>query len=148
MDGVPAEVLKYGGQAARSILGEVVREMWRRALGSLGGNEAEDWPAEWTTGIVVPIWKKKGKKRQKYLAGITLLSEGTKVLARVVAERLLVWSDSWLQEPQSGFRHNRGVDDTLQVSRRLVCLTSKKPTPESVGRRSGKFFTGEGATMG
>ena len=109
LDGIPAEVLKYGGQKLQAQVATVVREMWRHAQSAPAGLEGESWPEAWNTGVVVPIWKKKGKKADKNTwRGITLLSVGTKVLARVVAERLLQWSDSLLQEPQSGFRRNRG----------------------------------------
>ena len=50
----------------------------------------------------------------------TLLSVGSKLLARVVAQRVQKWSEAWLAENQSGFRKNRSVDDVLQVTRRIV----------------------------
>ena len=47
------------------------------------------WPAEWCVGLVVPLWKKKGSKKVKgNWRGITLLSVGSKLIARVVATRL------------------------------------------------------------
>ena len=71
--------------------------------------------------MVVPLWKQKGDKADKSTwRGITLLSVGSKLLARVVAQRAQVWSEPWLPEAQMGFRRNRSVDDALQVTRRLV----------------------------
>ena len=71
--------------------------------------------------MVVPLWKQKGDKADKSTwRGITLLSVGSKLLARVVAQRVQVWSEPWLPEAQMGFRRNRSVDDALQVTRRLV----------------------------
>ena len=29
------------------------------------GEEANEWPKEWRVGVVVPMWKKKGKKTNK-----------------------------------------------------------------------------------
>ena len=52
--------------------------------------------------------------------GITLLSVGSKLLARVVATSLHSFYDSHLGHHQFGFRQGRGVDDALQVTRRLV----------------------------
>ena len=64
------------------------------------------WPAKWCVGLVVPLWKKKGSRKVKgNWCGITLLSVGSKLLACVVAARL---------------RKRKGVDDTLQVTRRVV----------------------------
>lgn len=50
----------------------------------------------------------------------TLLSIGSKLLARVVAQRVQIWSDPWIPEAQMGSRRDRSVDDALQVTRRLV----------------------------
>ena len=44
---------------------------------------------------------------------------GSKVIARIVPERTQKWSEPWLHKSQCGFR-KRGVDDVLQVSRRVV----------------------------
>ena len=52
--------------------------------------------------------------------GIALLSVGSKLLARVVAQRVQQWSEEWITKTQAGFRKGRGVDDVLQVTRRIV----------------------------
>ena len=79
------------------------------------------WPSEWCIGLVVPLWKRKGNKKDKNTwRGITLLSVGSKLLARVVATRLRSWFDAHLGLHQFGFRRGKGVDDALQVTRRLV----------------------------
>ena len=120
-DGFVAELLKYGGKRLRKKVYNVVREMWSRAAEAEDGDEAEEWPASWKVGLVVPLWKKKGKKSDKNTwRGVTLLSVGTKLLARVVAQRLSQWSDPWLNENQCGFRRGRGCDDALQVTRKIV----------------------------
>ena len=62
----------------------------------------------------------RDKRVKSTWRGITLLSVGAKLLARVVALRAQRWSEAWLPEAQMGFRRNSSVDDALQVSRRLV----------------------------
>lgn len=52
--------------------------------------------------------------------GITLLSVGSTLVARVVASRVSRWSEGWISEAQSGFRRGRCTDDALQVVRRLM----------------------------
>ena len=79
------------------------------------------WPAEWCSGPVIPLWQCKGHKKDKNSwRGITLLSVGSKLIARVVATRLRSWFDAHLGLNQFGFRRGRGVDDALQLTRRLV----------------------------
>ena len=79
------------------------------------------WPEEWCIGLVVPLWKRKGNKKDKNTwRGIALLSVGSKLLPQVVATRLRSWLDGHLGLHQLGFRRGKGVDDALQIARRLV----------------------------
>ena len=65
--------------------------------------------------------KQKGNRDDKNTwRGITLLSVGSKLVARIVASRISQWSEEWLCEEQSGFRRGRGTDDALQVARRII----------------------------
>ena len=121
VDGFLAEFYKYGPAELRDEINSCVRQMWQNAKSAVAGQEAADWPESWNKGIVVPLWKQKGDRTDKNTwRGITLLSVGSKLLARVVAQRVQAWSEPWLPEAQMGFRRNRSVDDALQVTRRLV----------------------------
>ena len=83
--------------------------------------EAAPGEVEWCVGLVVPLWKKKRSRKVKgNWRGITLLSVGSKLLARVVATKLRSFYDCHLGHHQFGFRQGRGVDDALQVTCRLV----------------------------
>ncbi len=116
-----AETLKFGGAAFRHEVYKLVCNMWEKAATSEDGSEADGWPESWKLGLVVPLWKKKGSPRDKNTwRGITLLSVGSKLLARAVATIISTWSEDFLGEEQYGFRSGRGTDDALQVSRRLI----------------------------
>ena len=91
------------------------------------------WPPAWNRGLVVPLWKGKGLKSDKSTwRGITLLSVGSKLLARIVAQCTQRWSESWIHETQCGFRKGRSVDDVLQVSRRVVEEVTASPPSDEV----------------
>ena len=116
-----AEFLKYGGPKLRKRVYEIVKKMWDLAAQAEEGREGDDWPADWKIGLIIPMWKNKGKKTDKNTwRGITLLSVGSKILARVVSMRLQRWDEPWMNEAQCGFRRGRGVDDLLQVSRKVL----------------------------
>ena len=119
-DEVTAELLKFGGDNLWEVVVRVCREQWLLLIEAAPGAEVV-WPEEWCVGLVVPLWKRKGNKKDKNTwRGITLLSVGSKLLARVVATRLRSWFDGHLGLHQFGFRRGKGVDDALQISRRLV----------------------------
>ena len=68
------------------------------------------------------MWKRKGNKKDKNTwRGITLLSAGTKIIARIVADRAQKWlEEGEICEQQCGFRKGRGIDDAHQVTRRIA----------------------------
>ena len=119
-DEVTAELLKFGGDNLWEVAVRVCREQWLLLTEAALGGEVV-WPEEWCIGLVVPLWKRKGHKKDKHTwRGITLLSVWTKLLARVVATSLRSWFDGHLGLHQFGFWSGKGVDDALQASRRLV----------------------------
>ena len=116
-----AEAIKHGGNELRKTIVEIVQEAWKNAAQAEKGKQAETWPDAWKVGLMVPLWKRKGDKKDRNTwRGVTLLSVGSKILARIVAARLSKWSEGWISETQSGFRRGRGTDDALQVTRRIL----------------------------
>ena len=116
---VTAELLTFGGDQLCEVVVRVCRAQWLLLTGADSGAEVA-WPEEWCVGLVVPLWKRKGTKKDKNTwRGITLLSVGSKLLARVVATRLRSWFDGHLGLHQFRFRRGRGVDDALQVNRQM-----------------------------
>ena len=104
-----AELLKFGEDSLWEAVVKVCREQWLLLTEAAPGAEAV-WPDEWCIGLVVPLWKRKGKKKDRNTwRGITLLSVGSKLLARVVATRLrfmVRWAPRitsiWFSEGQRG----------------------------------------------
>ena len=78
-------------------------------------------PEEWRTGLIVPIWKKKGDVQDpgKY-RGITLLSHIMKLLKRILDVRIRKKVDKELGEEQQGFRKGRGTTDGMFALRQMV----------------------------
>ena len=119
-DEVKAEFLKFGGDNLWEVVVRVCREQWLLLTETAPGAGGV-WPDEWCVGLVVPLWKRKGHKTDKNTSrGITLVSVGSKLLARAVATRLRLWLDGHLGLRQFGFRRGKGVDDALQVTCQLV----------------------------
>ena len=64
-------------------------------------------PEDWRTGLIVPIWERKGDAQDpgKY-RGITLLSHIMKLLERILDNRLLERVEQELvEEPLVGYLH-------------------------------------------
>ena len=79
VDGVRAEMLKYGGEPIIDILKRICQAAW----------ETERVPEEWTLAIIIPLYKGKGcRDLCTSYRGISLLSIPGKVYGRVVIERV------------------------------------------------------------
>ena len=116
-----AEYLKFGGPLVHAQLHTIVSITWRSAQTADPGTEVAQWPTAWTKGVVFPLSKRKGDRQHKNTwRGITLLSVGFKVVARICAGRLQRWSSTWLNKYQFGFRKGSGVDDVQQITRSLI----------------------------
>ena len=78
-------------------------------------------PENWWTGLIVPIWKRKGDAQYpgKY-RGITLLSHIMKLLEWIPDKRLHERVERELREEQLGFRKGRGTTDGMFSLMQLV----------------------------
>uniref|UniRef100_A0AAQ6IH68 Reverse transcriptase domain-containing protein n=1 Tax=Anabas testudineus TaxID=64144 RepID=A0AAQ6IH68_ANATE len=77
-------------------------------------------PLDWHTGVVVPLFKKGGRRVCSNYRGITLLSLPGKVYARVLERRIRPLVEPRIQEEQCGFRPGRGTLDQLHTLARVL----------------------------
>lgn len=108
-DGIPAEILKQGGPKLLSHIHSLLTKIWKE----------EKIPAELRDALIVTIFKKGDKADCGNYRGISLLSTTGKVLARILANRLLPLSEMILPESQCGFRPARGTSDMIFTARQL-----------------------------
>ena len=77
-------------------------------------------PDDWQKAVIIPIWKRKGSKRDcsKY-RGISLLSHAGKMYAKILETRIRPIVEPQLSEAQFGFRKNRGCTYAIFALRQL-----------------------------
>lgn len=121
-DGIPAELLRGGGDCMVSMLTSFFRVIWTSEL----------VPSAWRKGIVVSIYKAGDRTQCGNYRPITLLPTIDKVFTAVLAARLE--KSVALHEHQSAFRRGRGTMDPLFV------LTSITQHRKSLGLRTHGFF--------
>ena len=77
-------------------------------------------PEDWQRAVIVPIWKKKGSKRDcPMYRGISLLSHVGKMYAKVLEQRARYKVEPFLRQAQMGFRKGRGCTDAIFALRQL-----------------------------
>ena len=113
-DGVRLTFLWNGG---RAVLDEVVR-----LVQFMFQNDSNSWEESLSTGIVIPLYKMKGDKDDPgNYCGVCLLSMGSRIIARICANRLMKWAEgrNVLDDDQQGFRRGRATADATQMMMRL-----------------------------
>ena len=71
---------------------------------------------EWRQSIIIPIWKRKGDRREcSQYRDISLLSQSSKVFARILEKRIKYIVEPQLSENQFGFRKNKGCSDAIFI---------------------------------
>ena len=86
-------------------------------------------PEKWTVGIIVPIYKNKGKRDDPgNYRGITLLSCISKVFTSLLSQRLSDYVENFqlLGSEQAGFRKNHSTVDHIFVLYALTEIYVKK----------------------
>ena len=75
---------------------------------------------EWRQSIIIPILKRKGDRREcSQYRGISLLSQSSKVFARILEKRIRYIVEPQLSENRFGFRKNKGCSDAIFILRQL-----------------------------
>ena len=82
--------------------------------------EKEEIPGDRKKGLLVKLTKKGDVSRCSYWKGIMLLSIPSKVLTRVILNRMKVAVDEVLREEQVGFRKDRSCTDQIATLRIIV----------------------------
>jgi len=102
-DEVPVKLLKEGGDEAVTRMHKICLELW----------ETGEWPGEWTSSVFVPLPKKGDLKQCKNYRTVALVSHASKILLRVILERIGKKTETEIANEQAGFRKGRGTRDQI-----------------------------------
>jgi len=103
MDDVPVELFKAAGETALDQMHRICIALW----------ETGDWPEDWANSIFIPIPKKGDMGKCENYRTIALVSHASKIILRVIMERMRRKTESELSDEQAGFRRGRGTRDQL-----------------------------------
>ena len=111
LDGMQGELLKYGGERVHEEIFNYISACW----------SSDSMPSQWKNSKIIAVYKRKGDKTDcGNSRGISLLSVGGKVYARLLLMRLINHvSENVLPESQCGFRKDRSTTDMTFVLRLL-----------------------------
>ena len=110
VDNIPAELVQAGGEALIDILATICHKIWKTGK----------WPNTWTQflGVTFP---KKGKLQlwQNYRT-ISLISHPSKVMLKIILNRLQPQTEEITAEEQAGFKAGRSTTEQV-IYLRILC---------------------------
>ena len=122
-DEVSAELLKLGAESVICVMHRIVVGVWKTGK----------WPADWTMSTFVLLFKKGDPTVCANYRTISLISHSSKVLLKVILERMRSKVESETAEEQAGFRPGRGIHNHLcslrliteqaRTQRQLLCVS-------------------------
>ena len=110
VDNVPAELITHGGQPVVEVLHAICNKIW----------ETGKWPSTWTKSITITIPKKGNLQLCNNYRTISLISHGSKVMLKIILNRLKPQAENIIAEEQAGFRHGRSTIEQI-FNLRILC---------------------------
>ena len=110
IDNMPSEAIHAGGEVSVEALYKLLNKIWRE----------EQIPDEWKKGLLVKLPKKGDTTHCQNWRGVTLLVSASKILSRIILDRIKSTLDSLLRDEQAGFRHERSCTDQIATLRIII----------------------------
>ena len=101
IDNIPSEAIHAGGEVSAEALYKLLNKIWRE----------EKIPDEWKKGLIVKLPKKGDTTHWQNWRGVTVLVIASKILSRIVLDRMKSALDPLLRDEQAYFRPKRFCTD-------------------------------------
>ena len=98
-DNISAELIKHGGESIIKIYTEICQNIWKTKI----------WPDQWTKSLIIHIPKKGDTKKCSNYRTLSLIPHPSKILLRIILNRLIPQAEQILAEEQAGFRKSRST---------------------------------------
>ena len=105
-------MVQAGGDAVISALHKICNKIWQTG----------EWPIPWTQSLIITVPKKGNLQQCKNYRTISLICHPSKVLLKVLLNRLKPQAASIIAEEQAGFRSGRNATEQI-FSLRTLCET-------------------------
>ena len=110
MDNIPAELVQAGGEAMIDILTAICNKIWKTG----------EWPTTWTQSLVITLPKKGNLQLCQNYRTLSLISHPSKVMLKIILNRLQAQAEEIIAEEQAGFRAGRSTTEQI-FNLRILC---------------------------
>jgi hypothetical protein len=118
-DDIPAELWKASGEEGVDLLWRLCTKIWKTG----------EWPDDWCRAVFVPLPKKGNLKDCSNYRTISLISHASKIMLRIIINRIKIKLEEEISITQAGFREGRGTRDQIVNLRNVIekCKDHKQP---------------------
>ena len=88
---------------AVKVLHSICQQIWK----------TQQWPQDWKKSVFIPVPKKGNAKECSNYHTITLISQASKVMLKILQARLQQYVNRELPDVQTAFRKGRGTRDQI-----------------------------------
>ena len=110
VDNIPGELVQAGGEGMISVLHKICNKIWESGI----------WPREWTQTLVINLPKKGNLQQCQNYRTISLICHPSKVMLRIILNRLRPHAEQIISEEQAGFRKGRSTTEQI-CNLRILC---------------------------
>ncbi|GFN74780.1 endonuclease-reverse transcriptase [Plakobranchus ocellatus] len=96
-------MVQAGGEATIDMLFLICNKIWQTGV----------WPKPWTQSLVITLPKKENLKLCQNYRTISLISHPSKVMLKVILNRLKPEAEKIIAEEQAGFRPGRSTVEQI-----------------------------------
>ena len=110
VDNIPAELVQAGREAMIDILTAICNKIWKTG----------EWPTTWTQSLVITLPKKGNLQLCQNYRTISLISHPSKVILKIILNRLQPQAEDIIAEEQASFRAGRSTTEQI-FNLRILC---------------------------
>ena len=110
VDNIPAELVQAGGEDVITALTTICNKIWQTGK----------WPTPWTQSLVITLPKKGNLQQCQNYRTISLISHPSKVMLKLILNRLKPPAEKIVAEEQAGFRAGRSTTEQI-FNLRILC---------------------------
>ena len=102
-DGIPVELFQVLKDDAVKMLHSICQKIWK----------TQQWPQDWKRSVFIVIPRKDNAKECLNYHRVALISHSSKVMLKILQDRVQQYMNSELPDVQAGFRKGRGTRDQM-----------------------------------
>ena len=102
-DGIPVELFQSLKDDAVKVLHSICQQIWK----------TQQWPPDWKRSVFILVPKKGNAKECSNYLTVAFISYTSKVMLKILQDRLQKYVNCELPDVQAGFRKGRGTRDQI-----------------------------------